>query len=54
MKELWEISRDYRNSRWVGVCPALNLTVEADTLPTLRESIRKAEGSLKIFPSGDG
>jgi hypothetical protein len=44
MKEIWEISRDYRNSHWAGVCPALQLTVKADTLPELRESIRKAEG----------
>ena len=49
MKAIWEISRDYRNSRWVGVCPALQLTVEAETLPELRKSIRKAEGPLNSF-----
>ena len=49
MKAIWEISRDYRNSRWVGVCPALQLTVEAETLQELRESIRKAEGPLNSF-----
>jgi len=49
MKEIWEILRDYRKSRWVGVCPALQLTVEADTLPQLRESIREAEGALNSF-----
>jgi len=54
MKELWQISRDYRKSRWIGVCPALQLTVEADTLPALRESIREAEGLPKIFRPGNG
>ena len=54
MKEVWEILRDYRKSRWVGVCPALQLTVEADTLPQLRESIREAEGGPKFFHLGDG
>jgi hypothetical protein len=54
MKEIWEILRDYRKSRWVGVCPALQLTVEADTLPQLRESIREAEGGPKLFRLGDG
>jgi len=54
MKAIWEISRDYRNSRWVGVCPALQLTVEAETLPELRKSIRKAEGGPKLFHLGDG
>jgi hypothetical protein len=54
MKEIWEISRDYQKSRWLGVCPALELTVEADTLPELRESIRKAEGGPKLFHLGDG
>jgi hypothetical protein len=50
MKEIWEISTDYRKSRWVGVCPALQLMVEADTLPELRESIREVEGGrLKSF-----
>jgi hypothetical protein len=49
MKELWQISRGYRKSRWVGVCPTLQLTVEADTLPELRESIHEAEGALNSF-----
>jgi hypothetical protein len=54
MKELWEISRDYRKSGWIGVCPVLQLTVEADTLPELRESIRQAEGGPKLFHLGNG
>jgi len=50
MKELWQISRDYRNSHWVGVCPALQLAVEADSLPELRKSIEQAEMGPKILP----
>ena len=43
MSETWTITQDYKTGRWLGVSDTLKLSVEADSLPALRESIEEAE-----------
>jgi hypothetical protein len=43
MSETWTITQDYKTGCWLGVSDTLKLSVEADSLPALRESIEEAE-----------
>jgi len=38
----WVVFQDKRSKRWIGVCPALNLSLEEKTLGQLSETIDDA------------
>ena len=40
---VWRSFHDSQSGRFIGVCDSLQLTVEAQDLPELRESITEAE-----------
>src|SRR5258708_29913964 len=49
MKEVWQTSQDHKTGRRLGISHTLKLTVEAESLPALRESIEQAEGAPESF-----
>ncbi len=51
----WKYCQDPESENWVAVCDPLKLTVEADTLPELYESMSEAVDSLlnEMLSTGD-
>jgi len=39
---LWQYFQDPKTRLWIGICPLLKLTVEADSQPALLESMSEA------------
>ena len=42
----WVVFQDRKSKRWIGICPALNLSVEEKTLGDLSETIDDALHAL--------
>jgi len=52
---VWGYFQDHASGNWIGVSEPLKLTVEADTLPALHESMTEAMDCLfnELLSSGD-
>ena len=42
----WKFARDPKSDRWIGVCPALKVTAEADTWAELTQVINEVHNEL--------
>ena len=42
----WQVARDPKSDRWIGVCPALKVTAEADTWGELAQTINEIHNEL--------
>jgi len=52
---LWKVTRDTGSSRWVGVCPALSMTAEAETWEKLTALMNEEVNELlrDLLESGE-
>ena len=52
---LWKVTRDPRSDRWVGVCPALSITAEAETWEKLTALMNEEVNELlrDLLESGE-
>jgi len=52
---VWAYFQDPKSGNWIGLCEPLKLTVEADALPELHESMTETMDALlsELLSSGD-